>query len=157
MTRQQITLAYLFDHPDCVDVCASWAFGQWGSQRGGTLTRAQKKFAASTDRNSLPLTMLALAESKPAGMISLWETDLPGRGDLSPWLASLFVHPFYRGQGLAGLLARRIETEAVRLGFSALYLVTETEAAFYEKIGWSPFEAVKTELGNAYLMKKQLV
>lgn len=156
MERHQIKIDYLFDHPDCIDVCASWAFGQWGSQTGGTLSRAQERFAAARNKDALPLTLLAICDGKPAGMVSLWEEDLPRRQDLSPWLASLFVHPFYRGRGFAGLLVERLEAEAIRMGHSTLYLVTEREIDIYKRLGWSVFEPTRTELGDANVMMRNI-
>lgn len=42
MTQRIIPLS---ECPQFADVCAAWAFGQWGSQRGGTLERTQLRFA----------------------------------------------------------------------------------------------------------------
>ena len=45
MTQRIIPLT---ECPEFSDVCAAWAFGQWGSQRGGSLERTRQRFALCT-------------------------------------------------------------------------------------------------------------
>lgn len=156
MTEAPVTIDYLENHPDFIPVCASWAFGQWGCQSGGSFERAKKRFTEGANKTSIPLTLVAIADGKPAGMISLWESNFDGRPDLSPWLASVYVHPFHRKKGIALLLVKRLEAEAQRLGYKKLYLVTEESKGLYEKNGWQEMDQVTTHYGNASLMAKTL-
>lgn len=151
-----VTIDYLENHPDFIPVCASWAFGQWGCQSGGSFERANKRFTEGANKTSIPLTLVAIADGKPAGMISLWVSDFDGRPDLSPWLASVYVHPFHRNKGIALSLVKRLEAEALRLDYKRLYLVTEESKGLYEKNGWQEINQVTTHYGNASLMAKAL-
>ena len=156
MTEAPVTIDYLGNHPDFIAVCASWAFGQWGCQSGGSFERAKKRFTEGANKTNIPLTLVAIADGKPAGMISLWESDFEGRPDISPWLASVYVHPFHRKNGIALSLVKRLEAEAKRLGYKKLYLVTEESKGLYEKNGWQEMDQVTTHYGNASLMAKAL-
>ncbi|MDD3181363.1 MAG: GNAT family N-acetyltransferase [Alphaproteobacteria bacterium] len=151
-----ITIDYLENHPNLIPVCASWAFGQWGCQSGGSFERAKNRFTDGAKKNGIPLTLVAIDEGKPAGMISLWASDFEDRPDLSPWLASVYVHPFHRKKGIALLLVKRLEAEALRLGYKNLYLVTEESKGLYEKNGWQEMGHVQTHYGDASLMTKAL-
>lgn len=60
------------------------------------------------------------------------------RPELTPWLASLYVEPDFRGQGIAVKLIKDITQKAKSLGYHALYLLAFDEALpnWYEKQGW---------------------
>jgi len=156
MEEPTIIIDYLADHTGLIETCASWAFGQWGCQSGGSLERATALFSEGTKKGSVPLTLVALVSEKPAGMISLWQSDFDGRPDLSPWLASLFVHPSHRKKGIASRLIKKLEAEACRLSFQQLYLVTEESRTLYQTHGWSEIDHVVTAHGEASLMSKRL-
>ena len=70
------------------------------------------------------------------GSASLLEHDLDSRPDLGPWLASLYVAPAHRHQGLGAALAERVVEEAARLGVPTLYLFTFDRAGYYARLGW---------------------
>ncbi|MVB12748.1 Acetyltransferase (GNAT) family protein [Caprobacter fermentans] len=153
---QKLDIIYLADNKEFIQTCASWAYGQWGCQSGGTLDRAIEKFTKGANKVSLPITLLALYDTKPAGMISLWESDFDGKLELSPWLASLYVHPFYRHKNIASCLIKELESRASQLGYSNLFLVTEEAKNLYVKYGWTEIEKVNTAYGKASLMMKSL-
>ena len=52
-------------------------------------------------------------------------------------LRSLVVHPDYRGQGLARQLSEFLLQQARAQQKAAVYLLTETAAAYFEKLGFS--------------------
>lgn len=145
----------LADCPEFVPVCASWAYGQWGCQSGGSLERSLSRFSTA-GRDTLPITLVAFFDGKPTGMASLWESDFSAKPQLSPWLASVFVHPFYRNRHVAAALVGRAEQEALRLGFDRCFLVTEEAEGLYSRCGWTVAEAVTTAYGPASLMTKNL-
>ncbi len=89
MAQQIVTLT---DYPHFADVCAAWAFGQWGSQRGGTLERTRQRFALCSKPSEDFLTLLLIDGERPLGMASLWPSDDHHRMDLSPgWPVSLYT------------------------------------------------------------------
>ncbi|WP_018099388.1 GNAT family N-acetyltransferase [Sinorhizobium meliloti] len=143
--------------PEMISVCTSWTFGQWDCQSGSTFEETNRLFReAAEGGSSLPLTFVAVAGGKPAGMISLCESDFKERTDLSPWLTSLYIHPAHRNKGIAFLLINRLELEAERLGFKRLYLTTEASRGLYEKNGWLEIDRVQTPYGEAALMAKDV-
>jgi len=111
---------------------------------------------AVNGKSSLPLTFVAIVDGKPAGMISLRETDFKESADLSPWVASLYVHPSHRNKGVSSLLVKRLEREAEKLGYKRLYLTTEDSKGLYEKLGWRAIDRVRTPYGDAALMAKDV-
>ncbi|MEX2745964.1 GNAT family N-acetyltransferase [Rhizobium mongolense] len=114
----KIAIEPLNARPEMIPVRASWTFGHWDCQAATTFEETNRLFCdAANDTSSLPLTFVTIANGKPAGMISLRENDFKERTDLSPWLASLYVHPAHRNLGISLLLIEKLETEAERLGY----------------------------------------
>ena len=153
---EKLDIAYLADHKEFIETCASWAYGHWGCQSGGSLQHAVTRFTEGANKISPPITFIAIYENRPAGMVSLWEADFNGETELSPWLASLYVHPFHRHKSIASHLIKRLESEAIRLGYSRLFLVTEEARDLYAKFGWVELGKVNTFYDEASLMTKVL-
>lgn len=82
----------------------------------------------------MPLTLAARESDAVVGTVILVHSDLEARPDLSPW-ASLYVVPDHRGKGIGSLLIAAVVQEA-KLGFSSLFLFTQTSEALYAKRGW---------------------
>ena len=79
----------LSECPQFADVCAAWAFGQWGSQHGGSLERTQQRFAQCSRPSDDHLTLMMIDGDRPVGMASLWPSDDHQRQDLTRgWPAS---------------------------------------------------------------------
>jgi N-acetylglutamate synthase-like GNAT family acetyltransferase len=72
----------------------------------------------------------------PLGTAALRAEDMATRRDLTPWMASVYVTPAARERGIGTRLVKRIEAEALRLGFHNLYLFTFDKAPYYAKRGW---------------------
>jgi GNAT superfamily N-acetyltransferase len=70
---------------------------------------------------------------------------MPGREDLSPWLASVYVAPPYRRRGIGAALVRRVVQEASNQRIPVVYLYTTSKENenFYTKLGWSVCERVE--------------
>jgi len=62
------------------------------------------------------------------------------RPQYSPWLASVYVDPDYRKQGVASTLISDIIAQARLLGLPRIYLFTPDQAEFYTKRGWEIIE-----------------
>ena len=54
-----------------------------------------------------------------------------------PWFAGLVVDPLFRRQGVGEALLSFVIEHARDLGFQRLRLVTEHEATYYERRGWT--------------------
>ncbi|ATA19051.1 acetyltransferase (GNAT) family protein [Gibbsiella quercinecans] len=146
----------LADVPQFIDVCAAWAFEQWGSQHGGTLEQARQRFRLCARQSADHATLLMVAGPTPLAMASLWPSDDHHRMPLSPWLTGLFVHPDYRRQGIAQRLTQAIERLARQRHYPALYLKTDSAEMLYARWGWQAIERRTQPGGNVVIMVKRL-
>ena len=85
---------------------------------------------------------------RPVGTASLVADDMSDRPELTPWLASVFVLPEWRGQGIASRLVQRVEAEACANGIGYFYLYTPDQQALYRRLGWRDRET-RTYRGEA--------
>ncbi len=157
------TIVPLSEKPEFADCCAAWSFGEWGSQTiDAGIDRTIRRYRDTAGRTGgLPATWVAVVNDHPAGMASLKADDHPDETVLSPWFASLFVHPLYRGMGLARTLLSHVETEAKKtFGYSRLYLYTGNAVSLYELQGWKKMRNVRDPMGimpdGDVLMYKEL-
>ncbi len=87
-------------------------------------------------RSGNTISFIAINNEKNLGTVSIFENDLEGRKDLTPWLASLYVSEDARGLGIAKELINKVKEEAKNSGFDRLYLRTTTAGTYYKKLGW---------------------
>ncbi|PZQ46732.1 MAG: hypothetical protein DI551_04575 [Micavibrio aeruginosavorus] len=134
----EFSIMPLAEKPELVDCCAAWSYGEWGSQLSTrTLSKVYDDYKASINGDTLPVTWIALCESKPAGMVRLKKNDHFEREDLKPWLSSLYVHPRFRGKGLSEQLCDCAEDAAEHVyGYEQIYLFTATAEELYERRGY---------------------
>jgi predicted N-acetyltransferase YhbS len=154
------TLHFLADRPQHVRTCAAWEYAAWGQGGGKTMADSLSCYDR-TRSDTMPLTLIACrADDTVVAMVSLWESDCASRPDLTPWVASLYVAPVARQQGIGARLFRCIQAEAIRLGLDHLYLMTQHVASerFYRADGWQSFDRVDGPgaLRQAVLMRKAL-
>lgn len=131
-----ITIVNLADAPEHMEEVARWLWLEWAKGDGYTLEEIVYRTKYACQRNTIPQTLLALKDGKPAGVVSLWHNDLKTRQDLTPWMATLYVKEEYRNLHI-GQRLQAASIEAVRaLGrYPRLYLITKLDN-YYEKIGW---------------------
>lgn len=163
VSETKVDIISLSEKPEFADTCAAWAFGQWGSQYGtGSLEKTIERYRRTAQKSGvLPATWIAMRLGKPAGMISLKIDDHPDLPDIHSWLASLFVHPEHRGQGIAHLLIERLEKEAKdSFGLTTLSLYTSGASDLYVTHGYEGIKQVRDPSGlhphGDLLMKKDL-
>ena len=158
----QFSIQPLSEHPDFVETCAAWSFGEWGCLlEGKTLEQTIEGYKKKIKDTDLPVSWIAIDQNKPIGMASLSKEDHPDRKDLSPWLASLFVHPEFRGKGCGKALARHVEQQAKEVyGYKKCYLFTRTAQTLYEKMDWKAVKSLRDPIGlspdGVMLMEKAL-
>jgi GNAT superfamily N-acetyltransferase len=96
--------------------------------------------------------LIAWEGDEPAGVCLLVAHELPPALDLSPWLASLYVVPQFRGRGIARALIGAIEEQARSHGIARLHLYTGEAEGLYAKCGWQ----VAERLDGSVLMTRDL-
>ncbi|WP_456268824.1 GNAT family N-acetyltransferase [Kushneria sp. AK178] len=151
-----IEITPLHQRPAFIDACSAWTFGQWGVYSRRTLEETRLLFASAAHGSGLPLTRVAHDGDRPLGMASLFDNDCAQRPDLRPWLAAVFVHPDYRGRGIAGQLIEAIEQDARARGETGLHLITADSQTLYERHGWQRTGTVDYPDRICVLMAKAL-
>jgi GNAT superfamily N-acetyltransferase len=132
---------YLANHSELIPTIAQWHHQEWGHFRPEkTVNWRIENLRGQTDPATIPLTFVALSELGPVGSASLVWHDMPERQELSPWLASVFVHAQQRNQGIGSTLVNRAVKEANTLNFPILYLFTFDKKHLYEHLGWKFME-----------------
>jgi len=139
----------LSEKPEYANDCAVWCYGEWGVHKDSfSIEKSIEAYSNSTDnKDKMPLTWLGFEGSFLAGMISLVEDDHEDHKDLSPWLASMYVHPSFRRKGYAAALIQHLHKEAKNLGHDHLYLFTPDMMPLYEKNGWKVTQNVRDPRG----------
>jgi N-acetylglutamate synthase-like GNAT family acetyltransferase len=66
------------------------------------------------------------------------------------------VPPEFRGMGIASELCKRIEYEALRLGYLNLYLFTKDQMSLYSRMGWETMSVEEYKGMNVTIMKKEI-
>ena len=135
--------------PELAETCAAWSFGSWGCHiETYSLEKSIDGYAKrAANTNEIPLTWVGMIDKDIVGMISLVECDHDDHKDLSPWLASMFVHPDFLRKGYASKLIQHLHKEAKDLGYEHLYLFTPDMMDLYEKQGWKVTGKVRDTRG----------
>jgi predicted N-acetyltransferase YhbS len=136
----------LYDNQYCIPTVAGWIYAEFIEHlRPGISLDDVTAALRGRRQHTMPLTFVAMIDEQCIGTVSLVVNDLKARQDLTPWLASLYVRPDLRGQGVARRLIDHVIDAAAALGFQMLYLRTETAAAYYTRLGWRKIDAVTDE------------
>ncbi len=159
MSTHEISIVNLVNRPQLGDRLARWHVDEWGhlyADEVWNLEIARREFANMT-ADCVPLTLLAINKltDECLGSVSLIaDDDLPGFQHLTPWLASLFVAPSYRGSGIARALITAVLEEAGRLNHERVYLFTAGQDAFYRERGWVELHRATAQGHDAVVMMR---
>jgi N-acetylglutamate synthase-like GNAT family acetyltransferase len=148
-----MTIEYLANRLEFLSTLAQWQHAEWGHLKPGDSVEARTaRLQGWTNRDRIPLTVVAVDDGEVLGSASLIVQDMETRMELSPWLAAVFVGPEHRRQGTGAELVRRIMREATRLKVPLLYLYTVHSEAFYAKLGWTLQEHTTYREQNVAIM-----
>lgn len=157
MIVNTIHFGNLVDYPEWIAVLARWHVDEWQRlYQGWTVTAAEEELACHLDPSRIPTTVVAIEGAEPIGSVSLVEKDLPGWDHLSPWLASLFVRPDRRRQGIGKLLVSQAVAKAQEIGCEMLYLFTTGQQEFYAALGWQVVASATAADEPVCVMAKRL-
>jgi GNAT superfamily N-acetyltransferase len=126
----------LTDVPAAIPVLAEWFHAEWHPYDGRSIAEIEVQLRDCLNRESLPITFLALDGTEVIGTVTLDTSDLPPYDHLSPWLASLYVVPSRRREGVGRALVEHLVAFALERGFSPIYLWTHGATRLYEECGW---------------------
>lgn len=153
--RVELEYRFLAECLEVAPILAHWVTLEWNRDnldRAGYWDRVAS-YRSRTDRNRIPVTLVAFDHDLPVGMVTINAQDLPSRPDLTPWLASFYVVAGYRGRGIGSALHDKMLDHAVEMGLPELYLNTYQADRFYLERGWRLFEktaVVGSEEGAIY-------
>ena len=136
---ESFLISRLCEVPSFAPALAEAHAREWGHLYAGwDRNDALADFRLEKPESGLPTTWVAHHPSGTLmGSISLVLDDLPGHPGLNPWLASLFVFPDSRGQGLGNILTQAALNFLVGHHHPHAYLFTEDKVPFFIKFGFS--------------------
>ena len=151
-----LRLDWLKHHMAHSATLAKWLLQQFHYEYAAVpLADWQREFAEG-QHNGQWQCLVALDGDRLLGSAALASDDLPGRSDLGPWLACVFVAPEARGQGLAERLIEGVCEHARSNAVTTLYLHTHDQDAYYAKRGWTRMEPFEAWGHSHWLMSRTL-
>jgi len=132
-----IEITKLIDHPESLDELVPLLYDEFKRYiPDKVIDDVRSAIKQRMNRYSLPLGFVAHVKGELAGTVCLKEVELAYLTDKTPWLASLYLKPEYRGKGLGRFLERRIVEFAAFMGYPHLWLYTDSHQGYYQKLGW---------------------
>lgn len=147
-------VTFLADVPVHAATLGRWHHAQWGAlYTDWTLHVATEELADHATRRDMPTTLVAMRGDTLLGSVSLVLEDAPELRDQGDaWMASLYVVPEARGQGLGVRLAQALVDFAAQQKVERLWLFTPEHASFYARLGWRPQGSAKLRGISVQLM-----
>lgn len=122
-------------------ILAYWSYNNWYMTRNVPFNYVLHEYKRRAEPDALPCAFIAFWGELPVGMVSVKETDMLRRQDLSPWLSALYVSPEYRERGIGTELIRSVLNFCSKAGFKRIFLfidirfITQLEN-YYSTRGW---------------------
>ncbi len=98
----------------------------------------------ASDRNRIPLCLIALQDGQLVGTVNLIENDDASRTHLRPWLAAMVVRADQRGLGIGSRLVNALLDEAHQMQLRELFFGTDGPG-FYARLGATLHENVRAD------------
>jgi N-acetylglutamate synthase-like GNAT family acetyltransferase len=146
----------LREEPQHIHILAEWHHHQWSSLNpDGSLEKRIAKMQDYLSDDFVPSTLIAKTD-KLLGSAAIVENDMDTKPELTPWLASVFVAPQYRNQGIGSQLVKQLMDEAKQAGIETIYLFTPDQVNFYQKLGWEVFSSEEYRGHSVTVMRIRL-
>jgi N-acetylglutamate synthase-like GNAT family acetyltransferase len=128
----------LSEQPHYLSILAAWHQQEWAHLNpGSSLEKRIEKMQAYLEDGLVPSTFIYQQHGQLAGSAAIVVCDMDTHPEITPWLASVFVAPQFRRQGIGAQLVRHVMLQAKQAGIPALHLFTPDQVAFYQRLGWS--------------------
>lgn len=134
-------------------ICAYWSYATWYTKRNIPLSAVMNEYQRRSDMKAFPYTFVAIAGELPVGMVSVKESELSGREELTPWLSALYVAPDHRRRGIGERLIDTVINDCAKKKYKRVFLFIdsrnmETLERFYRKRGWKYYDEERDSDGN---------
>lgn len=130
----------LKEEPDHLNTLAHWHHMEWAYLNpDANLKERVEKMKTYLNSDFIPTTYIAI-DDQLLGSAAIVQHDMDTRLELSPWLASVYVAPEFRGNGIGSKLVLHVMEQAKIYGIKTVYLFTPNRESFYIRLGWDIFE-----------------
>jgi N-acetylglutamate synthase-like GNAT family acetyltransferase len=120
-----------------IPTLAAWHQDEWSHLNPGeTLAGRIKRMDEFLGEAPIPTMYVWVEGQNVIGSAAIVKNDMETRPELTPWLASVYVHHTRRRTGIGATLVNHVVDQARRLGCGELFLYTPRREAFYLKLGW---------------------
>ena len=127
----------LRDRPEYLEKLAHWHQQEWSHLNPGeSLAQRILRMQNYLSDHLIPSMFIALDGEKLLGSAAIVQHDMDSHTELSPWLASVFVDPECRRQGIGTALVKHALQQADKDDVEQLFLFTPDQAHFYHQLGW---------------------
>lgn len=157
MDHLPVTISALKAGSPELRITAQWRHKAFLEEDGFSVADSEAQLTKlATAPEGCETALIARLGGRLAGICLLVLHELNGHHNHSPWLASLYVAPEFRGHNAARQLVRAIEDHARRNGVERLHLYTVDADGFYVKCGWRVAESFVSHGAPLMLMIRDL-
>lgn len=134
-------------------ICAYWSFATWYMKRNIPFSAVMNEYRKRSEMESYPYSFIAIWGELPVGMVSVKESELAAREELSPWLSALYVAPDYRGKGIGERLMDTVIDDCKTNKVKRIFLFLDSRnltvlEKYYRKRGWIYYDDERDSDGN---------
>ncbi|MCL2439017.1 MAG: GNAT family N-acetyltransferase [Alphaproteobacteria bacterium] len=140
---KNLKVVNLADYPQYIEEVSTLVWKEWNEQNGIPLSEIIYRTKNCIRKDRAAQTWILLDGDTLVGTTSIWNNDLNGRQDLTPWIACLYIKPEYRRTKLVWKHMTDLQTTIMsaikKLGYDKAYCITD-HIGLYEKLGWEFLE-----------------
>ena len=137
----KVCLQQLSECPEHLETVGRWIYHEWWSKRCDSPDTVFAWLRTHSEPDTVPYTVVALAEAEPVGSCCVIEDDCIHRPQYAPWVAAVYVRLDFRRRGIASMILREAASIAARACVNTLFIdCLALTAPVYEKNGWEIHE-----------------
>jgi GNAT superfamily N-acetyltransferase len=154
MTANYMLKIYpLSEKKNLYPILAYWSYNNWYITRNVPFKLVMNEYRRRAENDGFPSAFVAFWGELPVGMVSIKETDMQSRRDLSPWLSALYVSPEYRKRGVGNALIETVLDFCSANHIKRIFLFIDSRyieelEKFYKSRNWIFLEEELDSEGN---------
>lgn len=150
-------LFFLADHPQFIPTIAEWILTEWGyRERNETIESIISNLGTQLNTEYPPMALVGLNQGVPISCSSIKIRELGSFPSYLHWLASVYVLPEFRNQGIGSLVVEYSSRIASKVGIQELFLYTHSHEDFYSHLGYSAVERPYYQGREIVIMRRLL-